>query len=240
MAKNRQRGKFLFNLLTMAILLATLAVIAVYALIFINPDLPFNPFPPPTGVSSLDPGPTATDTPAVYLPPTWTATVVTSTASPSPTRTPRPSATQTEEPSATATTDPDATESPVTLPYVLQTNSPSYTENFANGQECSWHGIAGQVFDTEGAPQTGITVHLSGTLDGQEIDLYAESGSADSYGPAGYEFVIGESPVTTTNTLWIQVYDEDAEAPLSEKIFLSTYNDCERNLILVNWNRLSQ
>jgi len=227
------------NLLTVGMLLATIVVIAVYAIIFINPELPFNPFPPPTVNPALQ-QPTGTNTPAVYLPPTWTATADLSTATPTQTSTPRPSATPTNtvEPSISPTIDEFATEAPFTATFVLQANSPSYTENFANDQECSWMGIAGQVFDLSGAPLTGITIHLGGTLSGQDVDLYAESGSADTYGPSGYEFVLSNAPVTTTNTLWIQVIDLEEEVPLSEKIFLSTHNDCTRNLVLASWNKI--
>jgi len=244
MAYNRgtKSGKgILLNLLTVAILVATLAVIAVYAVIFLNPDLPFNPFPPPTENPLLQ-EPTSTSTAAVYLPPTWTATADMSTATPTETQTPRPSATpsNTPEPSITPTVDPNATQAPFSPTFILQENSPSYTENFANEQGCDWMGIAGQVFDTGGEPTTGISIHLSGALSGQIVDLYAESGEAEIYGPSGYEFVISDTPVTSTNTLWLQVVDMESEEPLSEKMFISTYNDCTRNLILVSWNEIGE
>jgi hypothetical protein len=101
-------------------------------------------------------------------------------------------------------------------------------------------GIAGQVFDVDGGPLAGITIHLSGALSGQAVDLYAESGDAEDYGPSGYEFVISDTPVTSTNTLWLEVMDMELEAPLSEKMFISTYNDCTRNLVLVSWNQIAE
>jgi len=165
-----------------------------------------------------------------------------STATPTETQTPRPSATpsNTPEPSITPTVDPNATQAPFSPTFILQENSPSYTENFANEQGCDWMGIAGQVFDTGGEPTTGISIHLSGALSGQIVDLYAESGEAEIYGPSGYEFVISDTPVTSTNTLWLQVVDMESEEPLSEKMFISTYNDCTRNLILVSWNEIGE
>ncbi|MBN1264825.1 MAG: hypothetical protein JXA25_04980 [Anaerolineales bacterium] len=244
MAKNRNSKdgrSILLNLLTVAILVATLGVVAVYATIFLNPTLPFNPFPPPTANAALQ-EPTTTKTPAVYLPPTWTPTPDLSTATPTETNTPRPSQTptRTTEPTITPTVDENITQAPFSPTFVLQTNSPSYTENFANDQECEWMGIAGQVFDLSGAPLSGVTIHINGALSSQAVDLYAESGSAEVYGPSGYEFVLSDVPVTSTNTLWLQVFDLEEEQPLSEKIFLSTYNDCTRNLVLVNWNLIKE
>jgi hypothetical protein len=241
MAKFRNRkGSFILNLLTIAIMLATLAVAAVYALIFINPEMPFNPFPPPGDSATRLPQATETDSPSVFLPPTWTATIDPRTSTPTVTRTPRPSATPTDTPvpSITPTVDENATQAPFSATYILQANSPSYTSNFANGQACSWLGVAGQVFDLDGAPLTGISVYLSGTLAAQDVDLFAESGTADAYGPSGFEFTLGSEPVASSNTLWIQVYDQEQSQPLSEKIFFSTFNDCDRNLILVNWNQI--
>jgi len=241
MAKIRNRkGSFILNLLTISIMLATLAVAVVYALIFINPEMPFNPFPPPGDSATRLPQATETDSPTVFLPPTWTATMDPSTSTPTPTRTPRPSSTPTDTPvpSETSTADEDTTQEPISSTFILQANSPSYTSNFANDQVCSWMGVAGQVFDLDGAPLGGVTVYLGGTLAGEDVDLFAESGTADAYGPSGYEFALGSEPVASVNTLWIQVYDQEQSQPLSDKIFFSTFSNCDRNLVLVNWNEI--
>jgi len=47
--KRRSRfGHLIFNLLTFVVLAAIVGVIGVYAMIFLNPQVDFNPFPPPT------------------------------------------------------------------------------------------------------------------------------------------------------------------------------------------------
>jgi len=60
----------IWDLLTALILVATLAVIVVFGLLFFQPTVELNPFPPPTNAVSLI-LPTSTNT-LLSLPPTWT------------------------------------------------------------------------------------------------------------------------------------------------------------------------
>jgi predicted choloylglycine hydrolase len=77
-----QTGISQLNILTILTLVATLALSCCYFTIAINPQLPINPFPPPTGpaVAVLTPIPSATNppaptpTPTQRFPPTWTPT----------------------------------------------------------------------------------------------------------------------------------------------------------------------
>ena len=79
----------IFNILSVAMLVATVALICCYLTIAINPQLFINPFPPPTRWPTLEPTPTPTitGTPTPYSPPTWTPIVPPTDV---PTPTPRP------------------------------------------------------------------------------------------------------------------------------------------------------
>jgi hypothetical protein len=99
---------------------------------------------------------------------------------------------------------------------------------------CNWIGVAGQVFDLSGAPIQNLILHLEGIWNGSSVSSEALSGSAGQYGPAGYEFILGTQTLDSTQTLWVQVQDA-THKQLSTRVYLNTYNDCARNLILVNF-----
>jgi len=117
-----------------------------------------------------------------------------------------------------------------TASYTLQEGHPAYIANFANTAGCNWMGLAGQVFDLNGRPQIGLVVHLEGgglisdTLTGSKLE----------YGPSGYEFVLGDHPVQTTNTYIIQLRNS-AGMPLSGVYVIPTFAECNKNLILVSF-----
>jgi hypothetical protein len=43
--------------------------------------------------------------------------------------------------------------------------------------------------------------------------------------------------VASSGTLWVQAVDA-AGMPLSERVYLTTYPDCEHNLLIVNFNQV--
>lgn len=228
------------NLLTLIVVVATIGVGAAFGAVFlnpylvevVNPYLPVRLVPPPTLPPTLGP-PTPTNTPEIYLPPTWTATpTVTATVTPPPTETPAPSAT----PTPTAT--PAVTNTPSGAAIVPQPDSPKFTVNFANTKACQWMGAAGQVFDnkTNGAV-AGLAVRIGGQLSGIPFDLTSLTGSAPAYGPGGYEFVLSDHPIASTKSLWMQILDT-AGVPLSDKIYFDTSDKCSENLVLFNWNQV--
>ncbi len=231
---------FILNILTIGVLLVTLCVGAAFVAVFVNPSLvgwvnPFLPVqlvPPPTLPPTLGP-PTATNTPEIPLPPTWTATpTITDTPTPTATATPAP----TDTPASTAgTAVPSPTPSPTGAPFALQSGSPSLTQNFANTKGCQWMGVAGQAFDYKNnAPITGLAVILGGQLGGTPIFLTSLTGSAPAYGLGGYEFFLSDHPIASKNTLWIQLKDT-AGVALSDRINFSTSDKCNQNLVLINW-----
>jgi hypothetical protein len=223
-------GRLVLNFLTTLVVLATLGAIAIFAIVFFNPYVPFNPFPPPT------PGPTQP------LPPTTPTAIATQ-----PLETLAPSATLPSGPTATATVAPPtstpqplqptatATQAPA---YRLQPGSPTALQRWWPPYEqlCQWMGVGGHLFDQNLAPVLGVGVHLEGQLGAQHIVLDTLSGSAsDILGGSGYLFDLANSPIASQETLWIQLIDLSNEQPLSEKVYLTTYSVCEKNLIMVNW-----
>lgn len=261
---SRDTAGLIFNIATTFILLLTLCMCAGFAAIFINPQIIFNPFPPPTQ-NPAEITPTITPTPAVRLPPTWTPTTTLLT-------TPEPTATNTSvpittelppsaTPESTATSTPEDAQLTLTpedsqststptgdqststpsqeMPFVLHPGDPVAIQNIGYDElGCNWLGVGGVAFDLTGASiEQGILVQLQGVLDGKQVDLLGSVGMVDFYGPGSYEFVLGDKPVASTQTLWVQLFDQ-AMLPLSDKVTFDTYTDCEQNLILINFNQV--
>lgn len=102
---------------------------------------------------------------------------------------------------------------------------------------CEWLIIAGQVWDLQDAPVRGMTLHLFGELDGYEIDRFSLTGSATTYGESGYEFTLENVLVDSQDSIFIQLVDSNG-IPVSHPYELETYNDCQKNLILVNFKQV--
>ena len=154
--------------------------------------------------------------------------------------TPGATATSTTAPTATATSTPEPTFTPTLVPYTLQLLNPYYLTNFTHVDlGCDWMGVAGQIFDKDGLVQKVILGKAGGDILGtpivEEMTMpLAESEIDLAYGPGGYELTLANSPADTEDTIWIQLYNL-AGNPLSEKIYLTTYDDCLKNLILMNF-----
>jgi hypothetical protein len=119
--------------------------------------------------------------------------------------------------------------------YVLQAGSPVALPNFSHPEAgCNWLGIAGQVFSPDDNAVMGLVILSGGLLDGKEFLKVSFSGIAPIYGPGGYEIVLADRSIESTQTVWIQLFDT-AGAPVSKQIYIDTYSDCERNLILANF-----
>jgi hypothetical protein len=222
------RGLFrlILNFLTFLVILATLAVAGGFVMLFLNPYMSINPYPPPTVPATLG-SPTPTNTPAKPLPATWTAT-------PAPTDVP----TETPTPEPTDTPVPTATETAPGPPFALQVGSPSLIVNFVNDAGCEWMGVFGQIFNFDNEPILELTVRLGGELpELGAIDMTAISGSAPELGPGAYLFNIADHPIASEGTLWIQL-DDGGGNPLSEKVYLTTSDSCTENLIMVNWRQV--
>jgi len=99
---------------------------------------------------------------------------------------------------------------------------------------CKWAGVGGKVVDAAGKPIAFQTVQLSGTLNNKAVNMIVLSGHDPlaAYGPSGFEFTLGTAPIASTQELWIMLFDNTG-IPLTNKIFLDTFNDCNKNLVMV-------
>jgi len=149
-----------------------------------------------------------------------------------------PSSTPTLPPTHTSTPAPTATFTATPFPYGFQDGSPYYLGNFAHpGDGCDWMGVAGQIFDQKGEIITEVVVKAGGSLHGEPIiDSLSMPGAAKVYGPGGYEILLSKSPAASEGDVWVQLFDLDAN-PVTAKKFITTYDNCRKNLILLNFVR---
>ncbi len=240
--KRRSNSSLLWNILTVIVLLLVLLVVGVFLVLFVNPNTGINPFPPPTLPVALE-FPTVTPTLREVLPPTWTplpTDIPTETPIPRPTSTLPPTPTFFSVNPTQQAANSGATATPG-MPFVVQGRQAQAIPNIAYPDlECNWLGVAGRVFDLRGSPVTGQQVQLGGVLPGNanigdfNITL---TGLAPQYGPGYYEFKLADKPVAAEGTLWLQLLDQ-AGLPMSEKIYFSTYNDCDKNLVVINFEQV--
>jgi hypothetical protein len=230
------RSGMIWNILSILVVVAIIGLVGFFGSIFFNPYNALNPFPP-APLPTLLTYPTATITP-LPLPATNTPTI---TIQPSATKTQLP--TWTPIPSFTpfvigSATTPLGTQAPVssgmpfeaTLTYVGST----YYHPDAG---CNWMGVAGQAVDINNSPVLYLAIHISGTLGGKFIDYYSLTGTAPNYGQAGFEFVLGDKAIASSDTLWIQLVDQQ-NLPLTDQVKLTTYNDCAKNLIMIRFKKV--
>ena len=146
---------------------------------------------------------------------------------------PEPTAT----PDVTPTPEPTATPEPIT--YGLQEGNPLYIANFVHtGAGCGWLGVAGQVFDASGEPLMDLIVIAGQDSVGESNQWAARTGLSTYYGPGGYEIQFTGQPTATTQDYWVQVLGPSGDI-LSERVYFDTFDDCDRNLILINFVALA-
>jgi hypothetical protein len=120
--------------------------------------------------------------------------------------------------------------------YLLQPGSPTWVENFIHPEAgCNWMGVGGQVFDLQGNAVSNLVVKLTGTLNGEPVELIALTGGALNLGPGGYEFKLSDHPFATVETLWVSAFDKDGNA-ISDPEAISTYDSCEKNFVIINFS----
>lgn len=230
----------IWNILTALVLLLTVCLVGVFILFFTNPHNALNPLPPPTMLSPLA-FPTGTATSVVQLPPTWTA-LPSQEASSTPTLLPSstPIPTFTPYALATATGSLKATLTPGGFAFVVnKANQDAISsETLRPGDNCQWMGVVGQVFDLRGAPVPGQFVYLGGTLAGAVVpEQPTITGLLLQYGRGYYEFKLAAAPVLSRGTLWLQVRDQ-AGLPMSDKYYFNTYDTCDKNMVVVNFQQV--
>ncbi|MCJ7717757.1 MAG: hypothetical protein MUO54_14730 [Anaerolineales bacterium] len=223
-------GGCLLNVLSGIFVAGIVVVVLIFALIFINPQIGWNPLPPST-IPALVLTNTPTPTPKGVLPATWTPTLaptITPTETLIPTDTPVPTPEETPIPAANLESGTS---------FSVQSGSPNHSENTIHTEAgCNWLGVAGQVFDSEGSPVSGILVESGGYLGDIEISGLTLTGMAPVYGDGGYEIILTDSPASSDGDIWIQLMDQ-ANLPLSEKIYFQTFDSCDSNLVKINFEQ---
>ncbi len=122
--------------------------------------------------------------------------------------------------------------------FVVQDDTPVGMPNWAHAEAgCNWLGVAGQLFDLAGDPAINLVVEVGGTLAGEPVLGLALTGLDSVYGPGGYEIQLAEEVIASHNEVWLQVKNAQGQV-LSEPIFVTTYADCNQNLILLNFVEL--
>ena len=226
-----------WDILSIVVLLITACIAGYYVLIFLNPGQPMNPFPPPTAPFQL---PTATIT-AIQLPATWTPTNP-----PFMTATDTPPATFTLIPTGTSFSlvPPTQTPKPSATPKAPFSAIPQYIPSTIMYPDlgCNFLGVGGSITDASGADILQQVIALAGTFNGEKVFFPNVSGTAPAYGRSGFEFNLGNLlhlttiPVATRGTLYLQVLDQSG-LPMSDNIYINTYTDCSKNLVLVRFKK---
>ncbi len=235
--KSRER---VINMMTALVLLCVICLTAGFVTIFKNPYSFINPFPPPALPTPLS-LPTASPTSKMALPPTWTATATLESTA---TETQRPTATIPHTPTTFSLVTPSptatATDPPAGYPFELQKGSPVAIANIYHPElGCNWMGVGGQAVDQSNAPVTGLIIRLGGAAPGIHMPelVMNLTGVALNYGRGGYEFTLADHPVASKQSLWVQLLDQSS-IPLSKKIYFNTYDDCSKNLIIINFKQV--
>jgi hypothetical protein len=213
-------------------------VFVCYLLIFLIPTLQLNPFPPYSAVL-------ATFAPTLTPQPTYTPTR-TPTNTSTPTNTPRPTWT----PTSTATPRPTLdlkttgtprgflatrTATPTTTPTAGPTKSPfNYTAEVlyqrAQLYGTNWSGIAGLIFGLDLKHQTGIGVKAWGDEPLGPTGQLLPSGTATQYGPSGFEFTLGDKPISGKYN--VQLLGSNGE-PISPIVEIELRGDPRANLAYI-------
>jgi hypothetical protein len=116
--------------------------------------------------------------------------------------------------------------------FLIQEGSPLAMMSWIYG--CNWMGIAGQVF-YDGLPVEDIIVEVGGSLDGEDVMGLGITGLAADYGSGGFEIQLSDHPIGSVDSIWIQLKD-NLGLELSRKYYITSYDQCEKNLILINFN----
>jgi hypothetical protein len=230
----------IWNILTVVVVLGICLAAFFLLYIYANPHTPLNPFPP-AALPTLYKTATPTNTLAVIpLASTWTPT---STVQRPPTRTIAPTWTllpQLVTPSVTPVvsdtpTSPSTTGTANPMPASANITYVASTD-FHPDLNCKWLGVAGKVLGADGKPVLFMEIQLGGSLNGKAINYVILSGNATVYGTSGFEQVLSDHPIASTQSLWIQLLDNTAK-PLTDKIYFDTYSTCNQNLVMVVFTR---
>jgi len=229
----KKRAKLeIWDVLSIATLFLTVCLVVYFAAIFFLPDSALNPLPPNgAGANAITPTPTIGEIPVQA---TWTGTPL----PPEPTETATLLPTFTLEPTQT----PFSLLPPTKTPTITATPKAPFKGTFKGIDStiihpelgCNWQGVGGTVVDANNADILRMTIRLVGTYKGKSINELTVSSIAPAYGKSGFEFSLGDSPVTSKGELYLQLLDQ-AGLPLSDNLYIDLSKDCSKNLVLVRF-----
>lgn len=99
-------------------------------------------------------------------------------------------------------------------------------------------GVAGQVINSLGVPQCDLVVVVEGTLNNNPVELVALTGLSDQYGLGGYEVVLSDQVIASQGSLKLTLYDLNGIV-LANPVSFDTIADCQKNLILINFQQIA-
>ncbi len=231
-SRPRGKGMQMWDMLSLLALLATGCLVLYFGLIFVNPESSLNVLPP--GGAGFGPKPPTATMTEIQLAATWTASP---TIAFTPSNTPRPTFTPFATDTPISLFPPTRTPKPTQTPKAPFSASTSQVESTLIYPDlaCNWAGIGGTVVDAKNSPIIGQVIVLRGSLDGKSIEQQTVSGINKPYGESGFEFVLGNAPISSS-TLYVQLVDLNG-LPLSDKISVPTSSDCAKNLVLVRFKK---
>jgi hypothetical protein len=236
--KKSGSGGLFLNLLSSLFMLGSILLLAYFGFTFANPYHALNPFQPPapTAIHQLaaKEAPTATPTEdnlADSLPPTEAPTLFPPTATPIPLPTETPIPFPTATPVVINTPADTPTSEPISK-FVAQEGTPSYLPHSGG---CSGLYIAGNITDIDHNPVMLMTVRAEGTLGDEAIFIEVLSGSNTDYTVSGWEIKLSDSLIASTGEITLSLYLQGGWEPVSEEVLVDTFNDCSRNLAVVNF-----
>ncbi len=209
----RSPMRHVYNLITLLSLLGTAAIVALFVVIWNDPETEFNPFPPPTPFIEV----TATPRDAIGI--TAPTPEPTSTSTSIPIAGP---ALSTPGPRAVVTATDDG------FPFAITDVGVLYTQN-DNGRGCNWASIAGTVTARDGAPLDGYAVRIRDE-EGQSERVF--SGATRTFGPGGFELPLSGAPRISRYT--VQLFSPQG-APLSDSYTVETRAECDSSVAIVSF-----
>ncbi len=236
--RRKRSSGLVWNILTILVLIILFCVVSVFFLIYIDPNINLNPFPPATSNPAFATA-TATVIPRFTLVPSWTPTTVINQATNTP-EPPQVSIVTTSVIEYLTAAEPVIEGTKYESAFALQQGSPSEIAGaqFHPDAGCNWSGVAGQATSLNGEAVRGLFVQLGGTLPGVDsVNNLTMTGLAPQYGPGGFEITLSDKLVASNSTLWIQLLDQQ-DLPLSDRIYFSTFDDCEKNLVIIYFDQV--
>ncbi|MBI5824711.1 MAG: hypothetical protein HZB18_11840 [Chloroflexi bacterium] len=220
-----------WDVLSIFTLILTVCVAGYFVAVYLMPNSVINPLSPARLSANLPPTPTITQ---IQLLPTWTYTPinVTETSTLLPTFTLEPS------PTLLSLVTPSVTPLPTKTPKAPFSATVTYIDSTIIHPElgCNWQGVGGTIVDASNTDMLRITVRLVGFYNNKSKNELTVSSIAPAYGKSGYEFFLGKVPILSDGLLYIQILDQ-AGLPLSDNIYIDTFNDCGKNLALVRFKK---